>query len=110
VIITDVREGESALLPNKRPPTPPGEILLYEFLEPLGITQTEFARRLGIPIQRINTIINGRRAVTAETALLLAAALQTTPEFWLNLQRNHDLWHARRRFKSVVRPIRRTGS
>jgi antitoxin HigA-1 len=93
------------LLPLHTPPTPPGEMLLKEFLEPLGLTQTEFSRLLGIPIQRVNTIINGKRAVSAETAILLAAALGTTPEYWLNLQMNWDLWHAQRRFKPAVQRI-----
>ena len=75
-------------------------MLLKEFLEPAGMTQVEFARRLGVPIQRLNTIINGKRAVSAETALLLAKALGTSPEFWMNLQTRHDLWHARARLES----------
>jgi addiction module HigA family antidote len=93
------------LLPSRLPPTSPGEVLLKEFLEPLRITQTELAERLGVPIQRINTIINGKRAVTAETALLLSAAFGTSAQFWLNLQMNHDLWHARKRFRPSVRRI-----
>lgn len=68
------------MLPTRRAPTSPGEMLLKEFLQPLGVSQTDLARRLGIPIQRVNTIIAGKRAVTAETALLLAAGLGTSPE------------------------------
>ena len=93
------------MLPTNRPPSSPGEILLKEFLEPLGISQTDFARKLGVPIQRINTIINERRAVTAETALLFAAAFGTSPQFWLNLQTSYDLWHAQRRFRPTVKRI-----
>ena len=93
------------MLPTRRAPTSPGEMLLKEFLQPLGVSQTDLARRLGIPIQRVNTIIAGKRAVTAETALLLAAGLGTSPEFWLNLQTSWDLWHARRRFKPTVKRI-----
>jgi antitoxin HigA-1 len=86
------------MLPNKRVPTHPGEILIEEFLKPLGITQVAFAEHLGVPIQRINELIRGKRGVTPETAWLLAGALGTTPEFWLNLQANHDL--------AKVRPTR----
>lgn len=67
-----------------------------EFLEPKGMTQGELARKMGVPLQRVNLICNDRRAVTAEAALLLARALGTSPEFWMQLQMNYDLWIARR--------------
>jgi antitoxin HigA-1 len=86
---------------RKRKPTTPGEILREEFLVPLGMTQVELASRLGVPLQRINTIIDGRRAVTAETALLLAKVFKTTPEFWMNLQTAVDLWEARQKLKAA---------
>lgn len=79
------------MLPEKRVPAHPGEILLLEFLTPMGLTQVEFATHLRIPIQRVNEIIRGKRGVTPETAWLLSGALGTTPEFWLNLQAAHDL-------------------
>ena len=79
------------MLPEKRIPTHPGEILLVEFLNPMNMTQVEFANHLKIPIQRVNEIIKGKRAVTPETAWLFSRALGTTPEFWLNLQAAHDL-------------------
>ena len=79
------------MLPRNRIPTHPGEILREEYLKPLGITQVAFASHIGVPLQRINEIIRGRRGVTPETAWLLSQALGTTPELWLNLQRNHDL-------------------
>lgn len=79
------------MLPDSRIPTHPGEILLEEFLKPLGITQVAFASHIGVPLQRINEVIRGKRGVTPETAWLLSQALGTTPELWLNLQRNHDL-------------------
>ena len=78
----------------KRRPTLPGEMLLEEFLRPAGITQVELAARMGVPIQRVNGVISGRRAVTAETAILLSRALGTTPALWLNLQIAVDLWDA----------------
>jgi len=77
---------------RKRRPTPPGEMLLEEYLEPAGITQVGLALKMGVPIQCVNGIIAGRRAVTAETAILLSRALGTTPELWLNLQVAVDLW------------------
>lgn len=81
-------------LPTRRPPTHPGEMLLCEFLDPLGMTQTEFARRIGVSYVRINELVNGRRGVTADTALRLSQSLGTTADFWMNLQVSWDLWHA----------------
>jgi len=89
------------MLPKKRAPTHPGEMLLKEFLEPLGITQKEFAGHLSWPYARLNEIVNGKRGVTADSALSLGEALRTGPEFWLNLQRDWDLWHSRKRHKPV---------
>jgi addiction module HigA family antidote len=82
------------MLPRKRPPTHPGEMLLKEFLEPSGITQLELARHLGWTYARLNEIINGRRGITADSALALGDALGTGPEFWLNLQMDWNLWHS----------------
>jgi len=84
------------MIPKHRPPTHPGEVLLKEFLEPLGITQVKLAQQLGISFQRINTIVNGKRGVTAETAWLLARYYRTTPQFWMNLQAAYYLYQARR--------------
>ena len=72
--------------PKKRIPTHPGEVLLEEFLVPLEITQVELAAHIGVPVQRINEIVRGKRGVSPETAWLLSQALGTTPEFWINLQ------------------------
>ena len=83
------------MLPKNRIPTHPGEILLEDFLKPLGITQVALAEHLDIPVQRINELVRGKRGVTPETAWLLASALGTTPELWLNLQTSHDLVRAR---------------
>ncbi|MBI5815355.1 MAG: HigA family addiction module antidote protein [Nitrospinae bacterium] len=82
------------MLPKKRPPTHPGEMLLKEFLEPMRITQVELARHLKWPYARLNEIVNGKRGVSAGTALALGETFRTGPEFWLNLQRDWDLWHA----------------
>jgi addiction module HigA family antidote len=83
------------MLFSDRIPTHPGEVILEEFLRPLGTSQLEFSSQLGIPLQRVNEIVRGKRGVTAETALLLSARLGTSPEFWLNLQGAHDLGRAR---------------
>jgi len=78
------------------PPTSPGEVLEEEWLKPLGMKQTALAAKMGLHVQVVNGIIQGRRAVTAKTALLLARALGTSPQFWLNLQNACDLWEAQR--------------
>lgn len=71
-------------------------MLREEFLVPLGMTQTELAERIGVSYVRINELVNEKRGITPDTALRLARLLGTTPEFWLNGQRNWDLWHAMR--------------
>jgi addiction module HigA family antidote len=89
------------MLPKKRPPTHPGQMLLKEFLEPMGMTQKEFSDHLGWTYARLNEIINGHRGVSAESALAFADAFQMEPQFWLNLQQNWDLWHAMREHKNI---------
>lgn len=89
------------MIPKNRPPTTPGEILLEEFLKPLGLSQVAFAARLGLSAKHVNAIIHGRRAVTAETARLLARALKTTAQFWMNAQAATDLYEARKRGRRV---------
>ena len=79
------------MLPENRVSTHPGEILKEEFLEPLRVTQVAFAKHLGIPVQRVNEVVRGKRGVTPETAWLFAQALGTTPQFWMNLQNAYDL-------------------
>ena len=86
--------GPRSVLDLKRPPTAPGEVLLEEFLQPAGLTQVEAARRMKIPLNRLNEIINGKRGITADTALRLARLFKTSPEFWMGLQVDWDLWHA----------------
>lgn len=82
------------MLPTHRPPTHPGEMLLKEFLEPLGVSQVEAAHRMDIPFQRLNAIVRGRRGVSADTALLFEALTNWDAEIWLRLQAKWDLWHA----------------
>lgn len=83
------------MLPEHRTPTHPGEVLRDEFLDELGIPQSQLADKLGITVQRVNEIVNGKRGITPETAWLFAGALGTTPEFWMNLQSQYDLARAR---------------
>ncbi len=76
---------------KKLPPVHPGEILQEEFLEPMGITQYRLSKDLSVPPRRINEIVHGKRAITADTALRLARFFGTTDRFWLNLQARYDL-------------------
>jgi antitoxin HigA-1 len=73
------------------PAVHPGEVLLEEFLEPMGLSQYRLAKDVSVPPRRINEIVHGKRAVTADTALRLARYFGTTPRFWLNLQAQYDL-------------------
>ena len=91
------------MLPKLRPPTHPGEMLLKEFLEPLGTTQSRFAAHLKWTFAKLNEIVRGKRGITADSALSLGEALDTGPEFWLNLQRDWDLWHCLKKHHPVKR-------
>jgi len=79
---------------RKRPPTHPGGIILRHYLEPLGLTISEAAAALGVSRKTLSKVINERGSVTPDMALRLARSFNTTPELWLNLQQNFDLWHA----------------
>lgn len=83
-------------IPSDREPTHPGEILLQEFLLPLGMTQSELASAIHVPFKRVNEVVRGRRGVTPSTALRLSRYFGTSPEFWINLQLRWELYHARR--------------
>ena len=96
------------MLPEDRKSTHPGEILLHEFLEPLGQTQKAPAKHLGVPVQRINELVRGKRGVTPQTAWLLSQAFDTSPEFWMNLHNNHDLSRVRPK-KRIKRLVSLTG-
>ncbi len=78
-------------MPAKHKPVHPGEILRHEFLEPLGLTKYRLAKATGMPADRVGKLVQGTRAVTADTALRLARFFGTTPAFWMNLQAHYDL-------------------
>ncbi|MCK5453531.1 MAG: HigA family addiction module antidote protein [Calditrichia bacterium] len=80
------------MLPKNRRPTHPGEIIREEYLEPLNMTQQQLADVLGVTRVRINEIILGKRSITPDTAFRLSKCFNTTPDFWLNLQNNVDMW------------------
>lgn len=81
-------------VPTNRTPTHPGEMLLVEFLTPMGITQRDLADAIHVPYQRINEIVNGRRGMTPSTALRLARFFGMSADFWMNLQLRWDLYGA----------------
>jgi len=81
-------------IPTHGPPTHAGEILLKEFLEPMDLSQRDLADGIGVPYQRINELVNGRRGITPATALRLAKFFGTTADLWMNLQLRWDLYHA----------------
>ena len=91
----------------QRKPTHPGQILKEDYLEPLGVSFTELSKVLGISRKTLSKIINERGSVTPEMALKLSRAFDTSPEFWINLQRNYDLWVAANKSKDweKINPI-----
>ncbi|MGK5086255.1 HigA family addiction module antitoxin [Bdellovibrionota bacterium FG-2] len=91
------------MLPKNRPPVHPGEILAEEFLKPKNISQLRFAAHLGWPYARVNEIVNGKRGITPETALAFSDVFGTTPDLWLTLQQNYELWYAQQKHKRVTK-------
>ena len=100
-------------IPTHRAPTHPGEMLLEEFLKPLGLTQTELAARLGVSYPRVNELVHGKRDMTPDTALRLERLLGVEAQFWLNLQVAWDLYHATHSAAAKhiqrIRPLKRAG-
>ena len=92
-----------AMIPENRIPTHAGEILLEEFLNPLGVTQVALSKHIGVPTQRVNEIVKGKRGISPETAWLFSQAFGTSPEFWVNLQSAYDLAIARNPGRRVTR-------
>jgi len=91
-------------IPKYREPTHPGEMLLEEFLKPMGMTQKELSEGIKVPYQRINEIINGKRGITPSTAL--AKFFGTSEDFWLNLQLRWDLYRAMKKEEDILRHIK----
>lgn len=89
------------MLPIERPPTHPGEMLAEEFLAPMGLNQKEFSEHLGWTKAKLNELIHAKRGVTPESALALADAFDMEAEFWMNLQRDWELWHAKTKHKKI---------
>ena len=87
---------------EKMAPLHPGEVLLEEFMKPLGISQNRLGRALKVPPRRINEIVHGKRSITADTALRLSRFFGTSPEFWLGLQADYDLDVARDRLADKI--------
>ena len=94
-------------MPTHRIPTHPGEMLLEEFLIPMGITQRELASAIKVPYQRVNEIINSRRGVTPSTALRLARFFDMSPDFWINLQLRWDLYYTQRAESEALESIQK---
>ena len=92
-------------IPTDRTPTHPGEVLLEEFLIPMGLTQRELANAIRVPYQRVNDLVNGRRGMTPNTALRLARYFGNSPAFWMNLQLRWDLYFAQQEEKKVLEGI-----
>ena len=88
------------------PPVHPGEILLTEFLEPLGVSQYQLAKAVDVPARRINEIVHGQRRISADTALRLARYFGTSERFWMNLQARYDLEIEKDRLGNVLDEIR----
>ena len=82
------------MLATKRKPATIGEILVEEFMQPMGLTQSALAQAMGVQRKHVNELCNDRRSVTAPTALILARVFGNSPDFWLNVQRRSDLWEA----------------
>ena len=92
-------------VPTDREPTHPGEMLLEEFLKPMGMTQQELARQIRVPFQRINELVNRRRGVTPATALRLSRLFGNSPDFWMNLQIRWDLYRAQKTESEILKTI-----
>ncbi len=93
-------------IPTHRAPTHPGEMLLEEFLKPMGITQRDLANAINVPYQRINEIINGKRGITPSTALRLAKVFGVSSDFWMNIQLRWDLYFAKQSESDVLNDIK----
>jgi antitoxin HigA-1 len=97
------------MLKRGMPPAHPGSLLKNLYLEPLGISQADCAQNLGVARKTLSMLLNERQGISAEMALRLSKAFDTTPDLWMNLQRNYDLWHAEKKVNlSKIKSYRRT--
>jgi addiction module HigA family antidote len=94
-------------VPTDREPTHPGEMLLEEFLKPMGLSQRDLANAIHVPYQRVNELVNKRRGITPSTALRLSKYLGNSPAFWMNLQLRWDLYHAQKSEAGELKRIRK---
>lgn len=92
-------------IPKYRPPTHPGEILLKDFLEPMGITQRQLADAIHVPYQRINELVNQKRGITPSTAIRLSKFFGNSSQFWLNLQQNWELYNVMKEEEEELKTI-----
>ena len=92
-------------VPTSRTPTHPGEMLLEEFLNPMGLTQRELADNIRVPYQRVNDLVHGRRGITPSTALRLAKFFNMSADFWMNLQLRWDLYFAQQDESNILETI-----
>ena len=93
-------------IPTDREPTHPGEMLLHEFLLPMGMTQQALANAIQVPYQRVNEVVRGRRGVTPSTGIRLSRFFGTSPDFWMNLQLRWDIYHIQRTEADQIKKIR----
>jgi addiction module HigA family antidote len=98
-----IEKGKTDMVMTKRKPSPVGEILIAEFMEPMRLTQGALADAMGLQRKHVNGLCNNRRNVTAATALILARVFGNRPDFWLNTQRRTDLWNAMHSPKELAR-------
>jgi antitoxin HigA-1 len=105
-MVSLVKEMSMVRIPTNRTPTHPGEMLLEEFLNPMGLTQRELADAIHVPYQRINDIVNGRRGITPSTALRLAKYFNMSADFWMNVQLRWDMYFAQQAEIEALETIR----
>jgi addiction module HigA family antidote len=104
-MVFGLRRKNMVRIPTHRAPTHPGEMLLEEFLNPMGLTQRELANAIHVPYQRINDIVNGRRGITPSTALRLAKFFNMSADFWMNVQLRWDMYFAQQDEITVLETI-----
>lgn len=112
-LLTIIEEMKMIRVPTNRKPTHPGEMLLEEFLIPMGLTQRDLADAIKVPYQRVNEIVNQRRGITPSTALRLARYFSVSEDFWMNLQLRWDLYAAgakEQRELAQIKPYKPAGA